>query len=529
MALCYYNLAALQINERNKAQEGKLIKELTQKATNNYNYAIPMLNQIVNAQPDRKKEMKLLYALKDAYMQIGEMKEADRVQKMIDIGGDGGDLIPNFNKWYYPQLEAVLAEWKTRGEFETADDYKSRVNTKNQEKLIAQTRYECETRFIDEYGGFFDLGGLTLKPYDRDHETYRIQFSKGLIHIKVPKTNNEAQEFKSFGNQIKIENPQLRVDTEGNLLLAMADIVTPGGRSYKFDVTAPLIYGEVDVSVKLPPIPQGGGKVPPPPSDPSVDKNIPKTKNKNLNTYALIFANEDYNNVEGVPFAKNDGRMFKRYCMDVLGVDEKHIIHKEDATRNEMIDAVDFVKRINSTYKNVRLLVYYSGHGVPDPSTNESYLMPSDASPNNIDRTGYKLSTFYKELAADNPKSVTVFLDACFSGAKRDGEVMDKDARGVVIKIKEETPVNNMVIFSACSGAETAYPYEAQKHGMFTYYLLRKLQEEKGKVSYKELAKYLVENVKKKNLELGKQEQNPTTKSQLPKDVWEDWRLDKED
>lgn len=530
LALCYYNLAAQQINERNKAQEGKLIKELTQKATNNYNHAIPMLNRIVDAQPNGKKDLKLLYALEDAYKQTGQMNEAKRVEAMINIGGTGETLIPDFNKWYYPQLEVALAEWEARGEFETADDYKSRVNKKNREKLIAQTRSECETRFINEYGGFFDLGGLTLKPYDPDHETFRIQTSKGNIHVKVPNTNNEAQEFKKYGNQIRIENPQLRVDNEGTLLLAMADIVTPGGKSYKFDATAPLIYGKEKVSVSFPPlINSEGSDEKSLPSDPSVDKNIPKTKNHNNNTYALIFANEDYTNVEGVPYAKNDGRMFKRYCMDVLGVDEKHIIHKEDATRNEMIDAVDLIKRINSTYKNVRLLVYYSGHGVPNPSTDEAYLMPSDASPNNIDRTGYKLSTFYKELAADNPKSVTVFLDACFSGAKKDGEVMDKTARGVVIKIKEETPVNNMVIFSACSGTQTAYPYEGQKHGMFTYYLLRKLQEEKGKVTYKELAEYLLENVKKKNLELGKQEQTPTTKSQLPNNVWGDWRLDKED
>ena len=548
LALCYYNLAGVQINERNKSQDGGTIKELTQKATQNYNHAIPLLNQIVDAQPTGKKDRKLLYALEDAYKQIGNMDEAKRMKAMIDDGfvSSGGSSIPNFNEWYRPQLDAILAEWEARGEFEPAADYVKRVNPESRKMLIAQTRQACEARFINEYGGYFNLTDFTIKPYDPDHETFRIQTRQGDIYLKVPLANGEAEEFKKNWGKVKVANPQLRIDREGKMLLAMADMVTPSGKTYKYDVNVPLVYGKMkiagvhwdDSDILLAGASEVGGKKaasgprieePINVGESTVDVNIPVTKNENDNTFALIFANEDYKNVEGVPFAKNDGQSFRRYCMDVLGVDEKHIIYAENATRNEMIAAIGRVQDFKSAYKNMRLFVYYSGHGVPDPSTNESYLLPSDASPRYIAQTGYKLSSFYGELSANNPKSVTVFLDACFSGSKKDGEIMDKEARGVAIKPREEVPVNNMVVFSACTGAQTAYPYKNQKHGMFTYFLLKKLQEDKGKTSYKKLAEYIAENVKQKSLELNDKMQSPTVQTSLPKDVWEDWRLDKED
>ena len=64
---------------------------------------------------------------------------------------------------------------------------------------------------------------------------------------------------------------------------------------------------------------------------------------------------------------------------------------------------------------------------------------------------------------------------------------------------------------------------------MFTYFLLKKLQEDKGRTSYKKLAEYIAENVKQKSLDLNGKIQSPTVQTSLSKDVWEDWRLDKED
>lgn len=82
-----------------------------------------------------------------------------------------------------------------------------------------------------------------------------------------------------------------------------------------------------------------------------------------------------------------------------------------------------------------------------------------------------------------------MFLDACFSGAKREGDML-ASARGVAIKVKETQPKGNMVVFSAAQNDETAYPYKEQKHGLFTYYLLKNTRN-KGEVTLGDLADFV--------------------------------------
>lgn len=554
LAFCYYNLAGSLINQSNTASDAEQFKALRNSATENFNQAIILLEELNRSQTD---DQRIPYALSDAYTQVGRTDDATLVkqqaeQSMVDLASNANkkEKMPNFNDWYKPKLEEVLAKWEIRGEFEPAEKYVKRVNPETRKELIAKTRTSLEAEYIQEYSDLYNLQDLTIKPYDPDHETYRIQTRQGDIYIKVPIANNEAQKFKESWNGVKVTSPQFKVDKSGKLLLETATFVTPYGGSYLYDVNVPLEYGKIkisrpewndddllaDVVDNQKPeqqIAQNAEKKeqvdePINVGASTVDINIPDNKKgTNTKTFALILSNENYKNVEKVPFALNDGKSFMRYCTRVLGIPEENIVSSFNATGNEMIDAIDRIKDMESIYEGMKLLVYYSGHGLPDPSTGEAYLMPVDASPRNI-QTGYKLSKFYKELTANNPGSVTVFLDACFSGAKKDGQIMDVSARGVVIKAREEMPQSNMVVFSACTGSETAYPYPNQKHGLFTYFLLKKLQEDKGKTSYKKLAEYIATNVKQNSFRLNGKLQTPTTQSSLSTDVWGEWRLDKE-
>lgn len=112
-------------------------------------------------------------------------------------------------------------------------------------------------------------------------------------------------------------------------------------------------------------------------------------------------------------------------------------------------------------------------------------------------------------MGSTKAKEIVVFLDACFSGSKRE-EGMLASARGVALKAKQEDPRGNMVVFSAASGDETAFPYSAKGHGLFTYYLLKKLQESKGDVNLGELSDYISENVKQQSVVINRKVQTPT-------------------
>ena len=551
LAFCHYNLAGALINESNTASSSEQFKTLRGEATEHFNKAITLLEPISKIPEAVKEDRRIIFALSDALTQVGRGAEADGLREQqtrqnvsLQVPGQSNSKgVPNFNEWYQPKLEKILADWERRGEFEPADKYQKRVNPEKRRELIIQSRNNLEQEYIQEYSYTYNLDDLTIKPYDPDHQTYRIQTRQGDIYIKVPIANDEAKKFKDSWSGVKIQAPQFKVDKAGKLLLSKALFATPDGKSYLYDANEQLTYGRIRIARpewndddllatidndETPAVKQEETPVDEPLNvgESTVDVNIPKTKDRNDNTFALIIANENYKNVDDVPYALRDGKSFKRYCEEVLGVPADNIKFKENATVNEMIDVIDQIKDFERVYEKMKLIVYFSGHGLPDPRTNESYLLPVDASPRNIS-TGYKLSTFYRELTAYNPASVTVFLDACFSGTKKDGVMMDREARGVIITPREETPTTNMVVFSACTGNETAYPYHNQKHGLFTYFLLKKLQEDKGKTNLKNLAEYINKNVKQNSLRLNGKIQTPTTHSALPASEWSGWRLDK--
>lgn len=135
------------------------------------------------------------------------------------------------------------------------------------------------------------------------------------------------------------------------------------------------------------------------------------------------------------------------------------------------------------------------------------------------------LGKMYKELGTLGAKNVVVFLDACFSGSLR-GNGMLVAARGVALKPKTETPQGNMVVFSAATGDETAYPYKEKGHGLFTYFLLKKLQESKGDCTVGELGEYIQTNIRQQSVVVNRKSQTPTVISSTSfGDSWKNLKL----
>lgn len=239
-----------------------------------------------------------------------------------------------------------------------------------------------------------------------------------------------------------------------------------------------------------------------------VDQNIPETKAKNPNTFALIIANEEYKNEMGVEFAENDGATFKEYCIKTLGIPAENIEFKPNATIGDLYDGVDWLENVLNYIDGGKAIVFYSGHGINDEKTGEAYLIPVDGQAK-IMATCFSLNTLYKKLSATKSGNVTYFMDACFTGAGKDGAMLVA-ARGVAREPKKETLSGNTVVFSATNADQTAMPYTEKSHGLFTYFLLKKLQETQGNVSYKELQEYLNTNVNKYAVMVNRKPQTPT-------------------
>jgi hypothetical protein len=262
-----------------------------------------------------------------------------------------------------------------------------------------------------------------------------------------------------------------------------------------------------------------------------IDINIPETEIKNENTFAVIIGNEDYSSRQpnlskesNVPYAINDADIFYSYATRTLGIPAINITLLKDATSSEMYQAVDKLNLISKLKDGKsRLIFYYAGHGLPDQDSKIQYLIPVDVSSSNI-QYGINLNDLLDKLTNYPSEQVTVILDACFSGGAREVSLLSD--RGIKITPKDIILKGNIVVLASSSGDEASQSYTNQNHGMFTYFLLKKLQETKGNVTYKELANYLEEKIMLQSVLINSNLQTPSVKiSPDISDEWEDWKL----
>jgi hypothetical protein len=253
-----------------------------------------------------------------------------------------------------------------------------------------------------------------------------------------------------------------------------------------------------------------------------VDQNIPVNTIVNDRTFAVIIGNEVYSKEIKVKYALNDARVFKQYALKTLGIPSKNITYIENATFGQMLDALKWINDVIKAYNGqAKVIFYYAGHGMPDEQTRSSYLLPVDGNAQNA-ATAVKLADVYSKLTEYSSVSLNVFLDACFSGAARDQNSMLADGRGVKLTPNSDLLTGNLVVLSASSGNETAYPYAEKQHGLFTYYLLKKLKDSKGNATLRDLSDYIITNVTQQSVVINKKPQTPQVNYSI--DIQNKWQ-----
>ncbi|MDX2196789.1 MAG: caspase family protein [Cytophagales bacterium] len=262
-----------------------------------------------------------------------------------------------------------------------------------------------------------------------------------------------------------------------------------------------------------------------------VDNDLKKVATPKENRIALVVGNEDYKSFQSeltsesnVDFAQNDASAFREYAINYLGVPEAQIVFALNATTGKFKQAISKLTLMSKSLQgDAEIFIYYAGHGLPDEVTKEPYLIPVDVSGKNP-TDGIKLEDLYKKLTENPSKSITVFIDACFSGGARNQGLIA--ARGVKVKPKEEKISGNIVVFSASSGEQSSLPYKDKQHGIFTYFLLKKIKETNANITYRELSEYLTKNVGMQSVIVNDKAQNPQViVSESIADTWKNYTL----
>lgn len=443
---------------------------------------------------------------------------------------------PPFSDYAKRFVERRINTWQTKGKYEKTADWQLRVNERTRNEEVARLTREAETRYISDLSRGLRLSQV-LGDYDADNEVFLVKDER-FGNLLVPVAIDAAQEFENTFLSLKRTIRCFIADDH----LALAELVysLPSGKTFRYDNMASLDYTQTDIDYRFAPVEieteannrargvQNIRSQTLTAGVSDVDENIPQTKTVNDKTFVVIFANERYNYEADVPFASADGESFRNYCIRTLGIPEDCINFHADATINNMRMAMKRLSQLCEVYESEepRVIFYYSGHGIPDEQSRTAYLLPVDADGADPQTTGYSLAELYRQLGELPAHSVTVFLDACFSGATREGGMI-AEAHGVAIKPRDAVPESgNVVVFAASQGDETAQIYSAQGHGMFTYFLLKKLQASRGASSLGELAEYLVREVQREALKKNNKMQTPSvTVSPAMDEAWRTVRL----
>lgn len=414
-----------------------------------------------------------------------------------------------------------MSKWYNKDEFESLAEFAIRTTPEMNRK--AQEYFASAAVRL-----YLALGmprPFTLSDYDRENESFLIESPVGNVAMKIP--FDKSMNFRNAWEreQIVFEAPRFSTIDDGVTLTSLKARIKDMDDSYlantKTKYTRYIMGNATDVAspviavVKNPnPVEQkqvditlDNGLKKFTPAD--VDLEIPQGNKRRDRAFALIIANENYDKLSDVTFARNDGEILAQYCTRTLGMPAQNVKTYFNATYGQMRQAISDMRKIAEAYGgDIDLLVYYAGHGAPDELTSKAYLLPADADGINPE---YCIGRDYllDEIAAMNTRNAVVMFDACFTGAERTEQKGKMLVAARSVEIEPQGPEfddskGNVRIINATSGRQTAIPDRENSHGLFTYYLLKKLRDSRGNVSMGDLWSYLDTNISQRSAVLGK-------------------------
>lgn len=190
---------------------------------------------------------------------------------------------------------------------------------------------------------------------------------------------------------------------------------------------------------------------------------------------AVVVGIEDYFALPDVPYAEHDATAVYRYLLRTRGIPADRIRWlPSGANREQILAAVDEVGR--KVGRGGTAWLYFAGHGATDPETGDRLLLGVDAQsdPTAFAPRGLRLSEA-REALRSGGGSAALWIDACYTGAGRDGQPLTTGTR-FAVPAYATTPAAGTIEWSAAGPGELANPLHGPQHGAFTYLALGALR-----------------------------------------------------
>ena len=222
--------------------------------------------------------------------------------------------------------------------------------------------------------------------------------------------------------------------------------------------------------------------------------------NTNPNAVALIIGVESYSNLPPAQYAGSDAIHFYDYATQALGVSANKIKLLTDtrAKRSDLLITMKGWMKTEVVNDKTDVYIFFAGHGLASADGNKTYLLPADGHQDLLDETSILRDDLI--ASAKGAKTITLFLDTCYSGGTRTTEVLLADARPIAIVPDMKALPSNVTVLAAASGSQLSSTYEAAQQGLFSYWLMKGLEGDADankdkKITTGELHEYVARQV----------------------------------
>ena len=228
---------------------------------------------------------------------------------------------------------------------------------------------------------------------------------------------------------------------------------------------------------------------------------------------AIIIGIQNYKRIAKADFANQDAQDFYDYAIRAIGIKPENIKLLTDADADDVEITKAFQNWLPLKVKKNKtdVYVFYSGHGLPSEDGKSLYILPYGVDRDLINKTAINQQEIITALQAAQPKTVTMFIDSCYSGQTRVGETLIAGIKPVTLKAKEMSYPPEFTVITASQPDQLSIASTELKHGIFSFYLMKGMEgdadeNKDGKITVGEMQGYLAEMVPRQAMTMNRKQ-----------------------
>ena len=221
----------------------------------------------------------------------------------------------------------------------------------------------------------------------------------------------------------------------------------------------------------------------------------------NDDAIAIIVGVGTYANTDAdAIYADADAQVFQDYAVEKLGVPTdrvKTLVNDAADERGVLLAVMRWLTRTAKPGQS-DVYIFFAGHGLASDDGKKMYLLPYDGAPELLDKTAILRDELFADIGAVNPRSVTVFLDTCYSNNTRPRHAECQSSHSY--QSQRTSSPRGLHSHDSGSWRPNGQALEEAKHGMFSYFLMKGMEgdadgNQDNQITAGELHAYVQQNV----------------------------------